>query len=196
MLTSLQSILHTLPGIYFRIQILPCQLPPHPRIVCVHVYTHVHEKSLWLLIALRVKAAFLDLWHGLFSPPTFTFLPSYTCLLSDFLKIALSLPNLMGISWLTTMVVNMSIGFPDLSCIPLVKIFQSPWNLFFPAHITVLFYICWWHFDYCLLPQDSKLHDNRLHICFYSPVYLWHLPQCLAYKSYSVHMYWMDGLIN
>ena len=138
MLTSLQSILHTLPGIYFRKQILPCQLPP-PCIMCVHVHTHthVHENSPWLLIALGVKATFLGLWHGLISPLSFTFLPSYTYLLSDFLKIALSLPNLMGISWLTAMVVNMSIGFPNVPGIPLVMIFQSSWNLFFPAHIAV-----------------------------------------------------------
>lgn len=177
MLTSLQSILHTWPGIYFRKRILSCQLPP-PCIMCVHVHTHthVHENSPWLLIALGVKATFLGLWHGLISPLSFTFLPSYTYLLSDFLKIALSLPNLMGISWLTAMVVNMSIGFPNVSGIPLVMIFQSSWNLFFPAHIAVLFYICWWHFDYYLLLQDSKLHEHRLHMCFYSPFYLWHLP--------------------
>lgn len=196
MLSSLQSILHTLPGIYFRIRsyLVNC---PHPvSCVCMSTHTQVHDNSPWLLIALRVKPTFLDLWNGLISPLSFTFLPSYTYLLSDFLKTALSLPNLMGISWLTAMVVNMSIGFPDLSGIPLVMIFQSSWNCFFPAHTTVLFYICWWHFDYCLLPQDSKLHENRFHLCFYSPFYLWHLPQCLAYKSYSVHMYWMDGLIS
>lgn len=46
------------------------------------------------------------------------------------------------------------------------------------------------------LLQDCKLHENRGHTCFYSLLYAWHLPQCLAYRNCSANIKWIAWLMN